>query len=417
MALAMVTPNTDLNPVLKAMERINLAVDNAIRLAAFVHARKNGMTPQQAASLSKNLTVNFNRRGDYGSAINAAYVFANAAMQGTHIMFKALKSRRVQAIVGGMVLISFLLDQANAYLSEEDEDGQLAYDKLPDYKQERSLVIMLGRDSGEAITLPMPYGYNVFTFMGNRLSKMTRGAITKEEAFSQTALAAFNSFSPIGGNSLMNMITPTILDPALEIATNEDWLGRPIYPDYPNMTGPDSQRYFGSATDAARIAAEKVNAWTGGSYAESGYVDVSPETIDHISGFLTGGTGRFFGRSTDMFAKIFQGKEVAVNDVPFARTLYTDTGEWLDRATYFDRRTEVREAYAAAKAYIEKGDKVPDEIRWKAELYKVQLQAERYRRGTTKVDKDEKRAYLLLNTAFNRSWKANTPYSSESIFD
>jgi hypothetical protein len=416
-ALALVTPSTDLNPVLNAMNRINLAVDNAIRLAAFVNARRNGLSPQQAASLSKNLTVNFNRRGDYGSAINAAYVFANAAMQGTHIMFKALKTRRVQMIVTGMVLLSYLLDQANAYLSEEDEDGQLAYDKLPGYRSERSLIIMLGPDAGDALTIPMPYGYNVFTYMGNRLSKMQRGAITPEEALGDTALAAFNSFSPISGGSFMGMVTPTILDPALDIAVNKDWLGRPIYPDYPNMTGPDSQRFFGSVTDGSRIIAERMNAWTGGTYAESGYVDVSPETLDHISGYLTGGTGRFFGRTTDLFSKIFRGEDVEVNDVPIARTLYTDTGEWLDRSQYFDRRTAIREANAAAKAYTENGDPVPAGVQWMADLYPVQLQAERYRRGTSTVAQDADRAYLLLNTAYLRAWQANTPYSSESIFD
>lgn len=70
-----------------------------------------------------------------------------------------------------------------------------------------------------------------------------------------------------------------------------------------------------------------------------------------------------------------------------------------------------------AKAYIKNGDAVPESIQWMADLYKVQLQAEKYRRGTSKVAQDESRAYMLLNTAYLRAWQANTPYSSESIFD
>jgi|GEM_PF-2237516 len=416
MALALVTPSTELNPALRFIERINLAVDNAVRLAAFVHARKNGMTSQEAASLSKNLTVNFNRRGEYGSAINAAYVFANAAMQGTHVMFKALKSRRVQAIATGLVLISYLLDQANAYLSDEDEDGQLVYDKIPDWKSERSLVLMLGPGADNALTIPMPYGYNVFTYMGNRLSKLQRGAIDADQALGDTAKAAFSSFSPISGGNLLTMITPTAIDPIAEITTNEDWLGRAIYPDYPNMTGPDSQRYFASVTSGAKNTAEKVNEWTGGTYAESGYVDVSPETIDHVAAFLLGGVGRTFGRFTDFFTKTAKGEEVETKDIPFVRNVYMEVDDNFDASNYFDRRTQIREAYAAAKAYHEAGDEIPDHIRWKAELYKTQQQAERMRRGTKTVKQDKERAYRLLNSAYIRAWKQNTPYSSETIF-
>lgn len=420
LALGLVTPSVKLNPALSFMERINLAVDNAIRLSAFVNARKLGMSKQEAATLSKNLTVNFNRRGDHGSAINAAYVFANAAMQGTHIMFKALKHRKVQKIALGLMIMSFMLDQSNAYLSEEDEDGQLAYDKMPEHKNERSLIIMLGSDSGDALTLPMPYGYNVFTYMGNRLSKWQRGAITGKEAVGQTTKAALNSFSPINGNSFMSLVTPTILDPAVDIATNENWLGREIYPDYPNMTAPDSQRYFKSVSVASRVIAERLNSWTGGTYAESGLIDVSPETIDHVSGYLTGGTGRFAGRMTNLFAKAFGGEEageIEVNDIPFARTLYTETGEWVDRSNYYDRRQIIRAANNAAKAYEANGDPVPEQVAWRAALYDTLLQTERQRRGTSRVTKDEAAAYLRLNTAYVRAWKENTPYSSESIFD
>jgi hypothetical protein len=43
------------------VERANLAVDNGIRLSTFVALRKRGSTPAQAASVAKNLTVQFAR--------------------------------------------------------------------------------------------------------------------------------------------------------------------------------------------------------------------------------------------------------------------------------------------------------------------------------------------------------------------
>ena len=65
------------------VENINGAVENAVRLSAYVNSRRNGLTRRQAASLAKNLTVNFNRRGEIGTGLNATYMFANASIQGT----------------------------------------------------------------------------------------------------------------------------------------------------------------------------------------------------------------------------------------------------------------------------------------------------------------------------------------------
>ncbi|HFO8488648.1 TPA: LPD5 domain-containing protein, partial [Escherichia coli] len=50
------------NSFLNLVEDANGAVENALRLSAYKHARDAGLSRQQAASLAKNMTVNFNRR-------------------------------------------------------------------------------------------------------------------------------------------------------------------------------------------------------------------------------------------------------------------------------------------------------------------------------------------------------------------
>ena len=52
-------------------------------LAAYKAALDMGMSREKAASLAKNLTVNFNRKGQVGMQAGAVYAFFNAAMQGT----------------------------------------------------------------------------------------------------------------------------------------------------------------------------------------------------------------------------------------------------------------------------------------------------------------------------------------------
>ncbi|EEH5016509.1 hypothetical protein GZ330_004641 [Salmonella enterica] len=74
----------------KLVEDGNNAVENALRLSAYKHARDAGLSRAQAASLAKNMTVNFNRRGEQGVLLNSLYMFANASIQGTANMMRSL---------------------------------------------------------------------------------------------------------------------------------------------------------------------------------------------------------------------------------------------------------------------------------------------------------------------------------------
>ncbi|EJZ9614661.1 hypothetical protein OKA27_004738, partial [Escherichia coli] len=78
------------NSFLNLVEDANGAVENALRLSAYKHARDAGLSRQQAASLAKNMTVNFNRRGEQGALMNSLYMFANASIQGTANLVRTL---------------------------------------------------------------------------------------------------------------------------------------------------------------------------------------------------------------------------------------------------------------------------------------------------------------------------------------
>ena len=48
--------------VAELVESFNQSTENAIRLSAYVEARKAGIDRQDASTLAKDLTVNFNRK-------------------------------------------------------------------------------------------------------------------------------------------------------------------------------------------------------------------------------------------------------------------------------------------------------------------------------------------------------------------
>ncbi|HIF9421917.1 TPA: hypothetical protein ACX6SA_001996 [Photobacterium damselae] len=143
------------------IENLNGVVENAVRLSAYVNARKSGISRKKAASLAKNMTVNFNRRGEVGTTLNAMYMFANASVQGSVNFMRTMYGlngdgklkwknlNQAQKIAMGVVAGSFALSFANRNSAGNDEDGQNWFDKVPNYVKERNFIIMKSLLGGE----------------------------------------------------------------------------------------------------------------------------------------------------------------------------------------------------------------------------------------------------------------------------
>ena len=74
----------------------NTAVENGIRLSTYRHLRESGVSKLKAANAAKNLTVNFNRKGDAGQIFNAMYLFFNVSVQGSTRVFQAAKNKKAR---------------------------------------------------------------------------------------------------------------------------------------------------------------------------------------------------------------------------------------------------------------------------------------------------------------------------------
>jgi len=97
----------------------------------------------QAALLAKNGTTNFNRKGEWGGALNNLYLFYNAAVQGTAQLVRVLRSPAVVSAMAGVAGIGAMLAFYGASAGGEDDDGEAYWDKIPSYVKERNMVIML----------------------------------------------------------------------------------------------------------------------------------------------------------------------------------------------------------------------------------------------------------------------------------
>ncbi|EHP0655234.1 hypothetical protein KN526_002901 [Escherichia coli] len=366
------------NSFLNLVEDANGAVENALRLSAYKHARDTGLSRQQAASLAKNMTVNFNRRGEQGALMNSLYMFANASIQGTANLVRTLghlngegpllerlrwKNLNVpQKIALAAVGAGYLLGSLNRSVAGEDDDGVNWYDKVPSHVKERNLVIMksvFGGKAGEYWSIPLPYGYNVFFLLGHTAEGVAAGDLTASRAAGNVVGGVLGAFSPIGSETsetlsgaLLKNAAPTILRPFANLAMNENFMGAQIYQE--NMPfgtpKPDSQLGRRSTPEAYKAFASWLNAFSGGSQYRSGAVDITPESLKYWVDYISGGTGRFISKTTDAAVKSLNGIDIPEQQVPFLGKISGEVMPYVDQQKMYDRMTEVAQYHAELKS-------------------------------------------------------------------
>lgn len=354
---------------------VNGAIENGVRFATFKNARdlfiENGDSRAEAvakaATLAKNLTVNFNRKGNSGELLNGLYLFFNASVQGTANFLRGMSSPAKQRMLLAMASFGSLITYLNEMVSEEDEDGKSVYANLPSYVKERNLVLMKNLNpfyegkGDDPYTIPLPYGYNVLHVLGVNTMETILGLISPQDAAARVTASALGSFSPVGFGTSSNPVTfaakgltPQIGKPIAEILLNEDFFGSPVYTE-PFDFGPQiplanlSQR---STPEAFKQTTRFLNELTGGNESRGGEIIdlgwVSPDALHHLVGTFIGGTGRFverLGKTSAAGSDYLQGEyvegDLSVNDIPILRRFMYESTGLEGMSTYYDRKDDI----------------------------------------------------------------------------
>lgn len=307
----------------------NETMENAVRLSAYKVALERGMSKERAASLAKNLTVNFNRRGRQTAKLGAYYAFLNAAIQGSTRMVETLRGPMGKKIMLGGVMfgaVNSLIAMTMMGAGDDEDDN---WEKIPEFVKERSVIIPLGKE--DYLAIPMPLGYHVLPNMGRKAVEMmmhndpTLGAGTHIAEMARLVLDAFN---PLGGSqNLAQMAMPTPFDPALALVQNRDWTGKPIYrEDSSNLDPtPGHTRTKDSASTFSKGVSEALVKISGGSDYQPGAINWTPDQIDYIIGQLTGGLGREIMKVEQTITAPFTGEDLPPNKIPLAGRLYGNT--------------------------------------------------------------------------------------------
>lgn len=317
---------------LEMIDNYNTIVENSVRLAAFQAARKNGMSTERAASVAKNITVNFNRRGNLGAGVNAWFMFFNASIQGTATLVNAaVKNPKARAALGGIAATGFLLDMVNRQIMGAD------YDDIPDWEKSHNAIFSTG--GGEYVKIPYPLGLNAIANLGRLTSEALSGRTHKSagEYGLSVAGSIIDAFNPLGSVSgPAELFVPSVARPFVQLYENKSFTGAPVYKSGDrgprgNAPEPAWTRHFENTPEAWKAAARGINALTGGDRVEKGLIDVSPDALRHIFTAFTGGLGRGADRTLDYMT----GSDPSPSRLPFLGRVYGTVDERMKQGAYY----------------------------------------------------------------------------------
>ena len=352
--------------VLDVLEAANDTIENGVRLAVYAQAREEGISQAQAASIAKNISVNFNRKGNASGVYNALFMFFNANVQGNVRMIQGvMQSRRAQGYAAALTMAGAAVALLNlAGGGEDDATKKKRYELVPEWERERNWIVFIpGTD--RYVKIPLPLGPHVLFNAGRILAEIgfEDGADPVEKAASFVS-SMFSAFNPVGGGfpspdakGAAQLVTPTIARPVVDLVVNQNFAGTPIAREN-NFPGYKKPNYLAGRESTAQYwssAAKALNDWTGGDNVKPGKINLSPEQLAYlVKGYVVPGVAQ----TVDTVAK----QAMAPKDTPAEQMIGVSKffGKIDDRArtrAAYEKLREDEQRLGEYKNYISAGER------------------------------------------------------------
>lgn len=312
-----------------AIDSFNRWGEDLSRFAVYVTNRQMGKTVEQSVNMAKNVTVNFQRKGDGALAawFRTTRSFFNSGMQALYRFGSLAKNnpKRFAIASTAMVVSGLIVPALNILMLSlfGDKDDWETYESMSEFTGNHSWHLFVG--NGFA-TLPYPQDFATFFAAGNIIFRHAIGWADKD---STIAGDIFNMaleqmpFDMGGGGSIdwkiMNAVTPQVLQPFVEVYINEDFIGRPIYKKNPfNENDPNWTKAFKSTSGTLVELAKRLNG-NDPVMKHSKFWDTfnNPAAWQHILEGEAGGIGRIVKNLSRMLEHGF-----SADNMPFLRNLY-----------------------------------------------------------------------------------------------
>lgn len=308
------------NSLIEYVDAWNTIFEDSTRLSVYKQALSQGLSKQRAAALAKEASINFNRMGKGGPVINALWMFANASIQGSVKMIRALKNPKVLgatfAAVGTAVAA---VSEWNDQVDPEWRDKVTKYDRL------NGLTVVIPTEDGEKfryVTIPVSWGVKPIKVMADYAYDSISGAqdFNAKDFTGDTVTSMIEAYNPVGGTDLVSALVPTILDVPVELNRNRSWSGVKIKPDS-DPNAPADIRYFDSLeetkTGQAAISLSEL-------LKDKADIAVSPADIKYAFDQYVGGAGRTVSKTANLITGLASDKGVPLDEYPMISRFYRE---------------------------------------------------------------------------------------------
>ncbi len=305
------------NPLnaLRLMEGLAGYGESIARFTAYTMARERGESIIMSINEAKEITTNFDTRGEYSATIGSFIMFFNASTQGAAKQYDLAKNHtfRYFAINAVSLVIQGLLSRYLWDLLNGDDDDK-DYAEINKYTMYNNTVIGW---KDNYVSIPLAQGYRVWNALGVAMYEHHTGRLSTEQMSFDMAEVFTQALSPVEISGIFNkqgkLSAPKVagslfsaIKPLMDISTNEDFGKRPIFyePFLKSQQGKsaDSQMHFNN-TNAMIVSFTNWLYKQGGGDPELGTktikgkrilekYDWNPAKIEYILKSYTGGPGQ-----------------------------------------------------------------------------------------------------------------------------
>ena len=337
----------------------NTTIEAGIRLSAYRVGIQNGLSKDRAAAMAKNLTLDFNKKGQISLQAGALYAFFNATAQGGVRLYETLAGPMGKKIIAGGIMVGVL--QALMIAASDLDDNE-----PPEYVRERAIVIPIGNK--KYLTIPMALGFHILPGIGRITTEWALGGFERPtEKFSNLLGTFIESFNPMGSAGMtLQTISPSPMDPIVALAENKDWTGRPIFKEDMNKLQPTPG--FSRAKDAAsgfsRSISWALNRLSGGSEYNPGFFSPTPDQIDYLAGQIGGGVTREAIKTVQAIGNIGEKESLPSHKLPLISRFYGSIDDVNHEKTqYYNHIKRFNEYELEIKGRRKEGKPVQDYIK------------------------------------------------------
>jgi hypothetical protein len=243
--------------------------------------------------------------------------------------------------------------------------GDDDWDNIPEFEKAKNLILPIPSGDKKYFKIPMPLGFNILPNIGRSIAEMAYYQDRIGERIADLALAFTDSLNPLGGNSALSTVMPSVLDPAVELYANRDAFGKSIYrEDFSGLAPtPGHSRARDNTAAPWVMLSEAINWITGGDADKPGMASPPPEALSYLFGVAFGGVARETNKAASFIGNLFDGTETPPYQIPMASRFYGEAGgDAATRSKYYDAIKDINIANLQRKGRASRGEDIPQDV-------------------------------------------------------